>query len=73
MTDAGHQGHLIGLETHPGAAPESEPASGQFPLNLVHRDGKARRQALHDHHQGFAMGLTGGQEPKHDINLLPGI
>lgn len=65
MSNAAHEGHLVLLETLPWTATVSEATTGQFGLNVLHRDGQARRETLDDDHQGLTMGLSGGEETQH--------
>ena len=70
MPDAGHQGHLVRLESHPRTPTETQPATGQPPLDVPLHHHQAGGHPLDDHHQGATMRLTGGQEAQHSGNLL---
>ncbi len=59
MADAADQGQLVGLEAHPGAAPETQAPAGQFPGNVGGIDGQPGGDTLDYGHQGLAMGLAG--------------
>ena len=59
MAHTADQGQLVGLETHPRAAPETQASAGQFCGNIGGIDGQAGGDPFDDGHQGLAMGLPG--------------
>ena len=65
MADAAEDRDLVLLEAHPGPAAVAEAPAGQLVLHLADLDGQAGRQALDDHDEGLAVGLTRRQEPEH--------
>jgi hypothetical protein len=69
VADAAHDGDVVLLEAHPGAAAVAQPPAGQLLLDVGHGHRQAGGQPLDDHHQPAAMGLTRGQEPKHGMTI----
>ena len=55
VSDAGHQGDLVRLESHTGPPSETQPAAGQLPLDVLLRHHQTGRHPLDDHHQGATM------------------
>ena len=65
MADPSEQTDLVGLEAHPRATSEAEPAPGQTPLDVLGRHQQAGGQPLDDHHEGASVRLAGSQEAEH--------
>ena len=72
MADAADQGDLVGLEAHARAAAVAEAAPGQLVGDVGGLDRQPGRQALDDHDQGAAVGLSGGQKAQHTATLPDG-
>ena len=70
VADPADERDLVGLEPHPGPAAVAEAAPGELAGDLRCRDRQPGRQALDDHHEGLAVGLSRGEEPEHRANLL---
>ena len=56
---------LVGLELHPGAAPDAQTAALQLMGDVGRRDRHVSGQPLENTDKGGAVGLTGGQPSKH--------
>ena len=69
VADAAEELHLVLLEAHPRAAAVAQPPAGQLRLDRPRRYRQPRGQALDDHDEGLAVGLTGGQEAEHEPKL----
>jgi hypothetical protein len=65
VPDPPHQGHLVRLEAHPGAASEAQPPASQPALDVLCGHQQAGGQPLDDHHKGASVRLTGSQEAEH--------
>ncbi len=72
VADPPNQGDLVGLETHPGPPSVPEAPPGELARDLGCRHRQPGGQTLDDHHEGFAVGLSRGEEPEHGVNLLRG-
>ena len=72
VADAAEELDVVTLEAHARAAPEAEAAAGELVADLLDGDGQARGEALDDHRERRAVGLTGGQVTQHADNLRRG-
>ena len=67
MADPSEELDLVGLEALTWAAPIAEPTTGELAADLLLGHLEPRGQALHDHDEGFSMGLASGEVAQHRL------
>ena len=65
VTDAGDDLGAVAFNLHPAAAAVATLAPPELRVECVDVELKARRHAVHRHHEGLAMRLAGGQKSQH--------
>ena len=69
MAHAAEELDVVALEAHARAPAEAEPAPGQLDRDVVDQDREPGGEALDDHGERGAVGLTGGQVAQHSYTI----